>query len=80
MDSCFLTNKQFDYTKEVVHVKIRCFGVCKFKLSGEISNPYKLEPGKTVKMDFENTAYSQVFTLDTTKESDFDQLRVILRP
>lgn len=80
LDSCFLTNKQFDYAKEAVHVKIRCFGPCKFKLSGEISNPYKLEPGKTVKMDFENTAYSQVFSLDTTKESDFDQLRVVLRP
>jgi hypothetical protein len=32
-------------------------------------------------MDFEQTAYSKIFVLDTTKsEEDFDQLRIILRP
>ena len=32
-------------------------------------------------MDFENTAYSKLFVLDTRHQTDgFDQLRIILRP
>lgn len=31
-------------------------------------------------MDFEDTAYSKVFQLDTTNKDSFDQLRIILRP
>jgi len=31
-------------------------------------------------MDFENTAYSKVFVLDTNKNFNFDQLRIILKP
>jgi hypothetical protein len=32
-------------------------------------------------MDFENTAYSKLFTLDTRNNKDkFDQLRIILKP
>ncbi len=33
VDSCFLTNKQFDYATDQVHVKVNCRGECKFKLS-----------------------------------------------
>jgi hypothetical protein len=80
VDSCFLTSKQFKYQTEQIHVRIRCRGPCKYKLSAEISTPFKITPGKTVKMDFENTAYSKVFTLDTSKETKFDQLRIVLRP
>lgn len=31
-------------------------------------------------MDFEDTAYSKVFQLDTSHKDNFDQLRIILRP
>jgi hypothetical protein len=80
VDSCFFTNKQFDYATEDIHVNVRCMGACKFKISAEISEPYKVKPGESVKMDFENTAYSKVFQVDTRNRDDFDQLRIILRP
>jgi len=38
---------------------------CKFKISAEISEPYKMKVGENINMDFENTAYSKVFQLDT---------------
>jgi hypothetical protein len=31
-------------------------------------------------MDFENTAYSKVFILDTSQRHNFDQLRITLKP
>jgi hypothetical protein len=31
-------------------------------------------------MDFEKTAYSKVFQLDTRESGEFDQLRIVLRP
>ena len=39
-----------------------------------------MKVGESIKMDFENTAYSKVFQLDTRNQEDFDQLRIILRP
>ena len=33
-----------------------------------------------IKMDFEDTAYSKVFMLDTRNKEDFDQLRIVLKP
>lgn len=31
-------------------------------------------------MNFEDTAYSKVFTLDTSDKHNFDQLRITLKP
>ena len=62
-------------------MNVRCKGTpCKFKISAEISEPYKLKVGQKINMDFENTAYSKVFQLDTRNEKDYDQLRIILKP
>lgn len=80
IDSCYFTNKQFDYKTEEVHALVRCRGPCKFKISGEVSEPYKLKHGESVEMNFENTAYSKVFQIDTKEAADFDQLRIILKP
>ena len=53
---------------------------CKFKISAEISEPYKMKVGEIIERDFENTDYSKVFQLDTRNHEKFDQWRVILKP
>lgn len=33
IDSCYYTNKQFDYKTEEIHANVHCRGPCKFKIS-----------------------------------------------
>ena len=80
LDSCFLTNNNFDYKTEQIQARVTCEERCKFVISAEISAKYKLTLDKSVEMDFENTAYSKLFTIDTNDLIDFKRLQVILKP
>ena len=80
LDSCFLTNKNFDYKTEQIQARVTCDERCKFVISAEISAKYKLTLDKPVELDFENTAYSKLFTIDTNDLFDFKRLQVILKP
>jgi hypothetical protein len=70
IDSCFFTNKEFNYVTEEIHASIFCTSNCSFKLSAEISAPYNLTIGESLRLDFEQTAYTKIFRLDTTKYDD----------
>lgn len=43
IDSCFITNSNFDYKSSKIHVKVTCQEVCEFKISAEISTKYVLQ-------------------------------------
>lgn len=80
LDSCFLTSSNFDYKTETIQARVTCEEYCKFNISAEVSAKYKLEPDKVLQLDFENTAYSKLFSLDTSQLFDFKRLQIILKP
>ena len=75
-----MTNKNFNYQTESIQAKVTCEESCKFTLSAAISGKYRLELDKPITLDFENTAYSKLFTIDTSDLFDFKRLQVILKP
>lgn len=46
----------------------------------EIDYAYPLKLNKPFKLDFENTAYSKIFSLDVSDAEDFYELRLMLQP
>ena len=45
----------------------------------EVDSSSKLKPNQVLQLDFQNTAYSKIFTFNTSG-LDFDELRIILKP
>ena len=66
MDSCFLKNNDFDYKTDHIIIDITCGEDCTFNLIAEIEATYALTPNSNLAMDFEDTAFSKTFTLDTS--------------
>lgn len=57
-----------------------CEDQCKITISAELSTKYKLVAGQAIDLDFEDTAYSKLFSLDTNSYFDFKRLEITLKP
>jgi hypothetical protein len=78
-DACFIKNSDFDYQTEKLRLTIECREQCQFNLFTSIDYSYPLDLNKPFQLDFENTAYSKIFTLNT-EGTDFFELRILLIP
>ena len=77
---CFLKDDDFDYKKENVEISVFCPEPCKFSLFTEVDEAYPLDLNVKFDLDFEDTAYTKIFVINTTDVEDFDELRIVLKP
>ena len=71
MDVCFLKNTDFEYEKQDILIIVTCPEPCKFSLFSEVDQAYPLSLNVKFDLDFEDTAYTKIFMIDTT-DQEFD--------
>lgn len=77
IDTC-LINSGYIQTDDTIYVDVKCPKVCLYDFTAYWSPSFPLTPNKPLVLNFEDSAYAKLFSLDVSKE-DYEQLQLILQ-
>jgi hypothetical protein len=76
IDTC-LINSAYIVPNDTIFIDVKCNDVCLYDFVAYWSPSYPLTPDKSLVLNFEESAYAKLFSLDVSK-AEFEQLQIIL--